>query len=398
MAEATAEGENVGDRSDVDWWQARRRAHAAVSPLPAERVVLDRALGRVLAQPVRATAPLPGFDSSAMDGYAVRGGPPWLVRGRTLAGEPAAPGLDRNGAWEVATGAPVPPDADAVVPYEDARRCGELLTGRIGAVNVRRAGEEAIPGDVVLVGGARVTPQVQACAAALGEDDLLVSGLPRVVALITGGEVVRSGRAGPGQVRDAIGPALGGQVRAFGARLDRTGYVDDEPSALLAAIVDADAELIAVSGSSSAGRTDRLRPVLLELGAEPVVEGVDCRPGHTQSLWRLPDGRMVAGLPGNPFAATVAVLTLVAPCCAGLLGEEPQQLVSVPLGALRPHRGSTRLIPVRISGHELEPVSHTGSAMVRGLASADALAVVPPAWRSPTEVGLLPLPGAPWWW
>lgn len=397
MTEAAAARGHVGGRSGVDWWQARRRACVAVSPLPSVRVPLDEALGRVLAQPLCAKAPLPGFDSSAMDGYAVHGGSPWLVRGRTLAGEPMAALLARGEAWEVATGAPVPPNADAVVPYEDARRCGELLNGLVGAVNVRRAGEEALPGELVVASGVRITPQVQACAAALGQDDLLVVQRPRVAALITGSEVVRAGRPGPGQVRDAIGPALGGQVRAIGARLDRTGYLTDEPGVLLGAIADADAEVIAVTGSSSVGRTDRLRPVLLTLGAEPVVDGVDCRPGHTQSLWRLPDGRMVAGLPGNPFAATVAVLTLVAPCCAGLLGQEPPELGRMPLGALRPHRASTRLTPVRTDAPGPRPVPYTGSAMVRGLASADALAVVPPAWRAPTEARLLPLPGESCW-
>jgi molybdopterin molybdotransferase len=104
MAEAAAARGHVGGRSGVDWWQARRRACVAVSPLPSVRVPLDEALGRVLAQPLCAKAPLPGFDSSAMDGYAVHGGSPWLVRGRTLAGEPMAAPLARGEAWEVATG------------------------------------------------------------------------------------------------------------------------------------------------------------------------------------------------------------------------------------------------------------------------------------------------------
>ncbi|HEY0806417.1 MAG TPA: molybdopterin-binding protein, partial [Pseudonocardiaceae bacterium] len=254
----------------------------------------------------------------------------------------------------------------------------------------------AIPGETVLAAGVQATPHAQALATALGYDELSVLRQPRVVALITGDEVIRAGHARPGQVRDAIGPALAGQLRALGARLTLTGYLDDQREVLLGTIANTVAEVVMVTGSSSVGRTDVLRPVLEAMGAQPVVDGVDCRPGHTQSLWRLPDDRLVVGLPGNPFAATVALLTLVAPCCAGLLGREPSPPRRVPIGALRPHRGSTRLIPVRAVGEHLDPLAYTGSAMVRGLASANALAVVPSVRCSPTEVELLALPGVNW--
>jgi molybdopterin molybdotransferase len=381
------------DTRAVPWHEARMRAHVVGSPLPASAVPLPEALGRVLAEPLVATRPLPGFDSAAMDGYAVRGNPPWMVQGRTLAGDPLPRPLAAGHAHEIATGALVPPGTDAVIPYENARRCGELLTGYLAAPNIRRAGEEARAGDEVMPGSALITPQRLALAAALGYDDLVVVRQPRVAALITGDELIRHGVPLPGRLRDAIGPALAGLVRAAGGHLVSTSYMSDDREPLLDALATATADLVVVSGSSSAGRADHLSANLEALGAEPVVNGVGCRPGHTQSLWRTSDGLIVVGLPGNPFAAVAAFLTLVAPCIAGLLGTELRALHRVPLGVLRQHPSTTRLTPVSLDAGQLEPIRYDGSAMLRGLALADALAVVPPASDPQARAELLPLPG-----
>jgi molybdopterin molybdotransferase len=327
-----------------------------------------------------------------MDGYAVRGNSPWVLEGRTLAGEPAGTPLDLGRAREVATGAPVPEGTHAVVPYEDARRCGQLLNGQIAAPNIRRIGEEAQAGEELISAPTHVSPQVIALAAALGYDELVVSQQPRVAAIITGDEVIRHGRPPPGRLRDAIGPALAGLVQSAGGQLVSTSYLSDHRDVLLDALLAADAELVLVSGSSSVGRTDYLRANLEMLGAEPIVAGVACRPGHTQSLWRFSDGRIVVGLPGNPFAAVAAFLTLVIPCCASLLGLELRTLKRVPLGRLRAHPTKTRLTPVRVIAEQHEAIPYHGSAMLRGLALADALAVVPPANAPHSRVELLPPP------
>jgi molybdopterin molybdotransferase len=240
-----------------------------------------------------------------------------------------------------------------------------------------------------------VNPQTVALAAALGYDELVVARQPRLAAIITGDEILSHGAPPTGRLRDAIGPALHGLVPAVGGQLTSLVYVNDYRDVLLDALEACDGELIAVSGSSSVGRADYLRAGLEQLGAEPIVCGVACRPGHTQSLWRLSDGRLVVGLPGNPFAALVAFLTLIVPCCVGLLGRELEPLRRIPVEALRSHPTKTRLVPVRLGEEHIHAIGYDGSAMLRGLAVADALAVVPPARAAHDRVELLPMPGNP---
>ena len=400
----------VPGADETDWDAARTLAYGAAAGIGAERapnvtMPLTSALGRTLADPLLASLPLPGFDTAAMDGYAVRGRPPWLVAGQTLAGEPAGPELPPGHAWEVATGAPVPAGARAVIAYELASRTGELVSSELASdlddhgglpagLNIRRAGEEARPGDVLLTAGTRVTPQVLGLAAALGYDELLVAQRPRLAALITGDELVLEGLPDPGHVRDAIGPALAGLAAAVGGVLVGASYLPDRGEALGQALDTAPAaEFVLVAGSSSVGRSDYLHRCLAERGGSVIVGSVACKPGRTQSLWRLPDGRIVVGLPGNPFAAFVAFLTLVSPCCAGFLGVPLAPLRPVELGMLKAHPSRTRLVPVRLGSGRVEPISHDGSAMLKGLALADALAVVPPGTARGGEVRLLPLPG-----
>lgn len=386
----------------MGWAAARYRAHGSARRLPASEVPLGDALGRTLAGPLVASMPLPGFDTAAMDGYAIRGAGPWAVAGQTLAGQPAGPGLAAASAREVATGAPVPPGAEAVIPYERAIRDGDLVRGEAGdsanirrageSANIRRAGEEARPGDTLVAGGVRITPQLLGLAAALGYDALPVVSRPRITALITGDEVTTSGLPAPGKVRDAIGPVLAGLALAAGGELAALSYLPDRDEELARALQAAQAEIILVAGSSSVGQADYLHGCLRDLGAQVIVGRVACKPGRTQSLWRLPDGRIVIGLPGNPFAAFAAFLTLAVPACAGFLGAPLTELQPIQTGLVKAHPERTRLVPVRYRSGRVEPMPHDGSAMLKGLVLAEALAVVPPAADRRACAGLLPLP------
>jgi molybdopterin molybdotransferase len=232
---------------------------------------------------------------------------------------------------------------------------------------------------------------VQALAAALGYDELRVRRAPRVDAIVTGDELCVRGTPGPGQRRDAIGPALPGLVAWAGGELGTIAQVPDGRQPLRDAIDASDADLVMISGSSSVGHADHLGAVIGELGAEPVVDGVACRPGHPQSLSRLPDGRVVVGLPGNPFAAITAFLTLADSCCRGLLGRELRELRRIAAGEMRCHPTATRIVPVVVRDGRIAELAHRGSAMLRGLAVAEALAVVPPGAHDGT-VELLELP------
>ncbi|HSV66625.1 MAG TPA: molybdopterin molybdotransferase MoeA [Mycobacteriales bacterium] len=379
------------------WSDARVLAHAAATPLPPDTVPLAEALGGTLAAPLVAAVPVPGFDTAAMDGYAVAGGGPWRVVRRVLAGHGDPGQLGPGEAAEVATGAPVPRRTGSVLPAEQAERDGDLVTGRAEpGRHIRRLGEDVPAGAELLPAGAAITPIVLGLAASAGHDQLAVRQRPRVVALLTGDELVHRGRPGRGQVRDAIGPLLPGLVAGFGAELAFRLPVPDQPEAELAAALDAtEAEVVLVCGATAAGPADRLHAVLAALGGRLVVDGVTCRPGHPQALAVLPDGRYVVGVPGNPLAALVAVHTLVGPLLAGLTGRPLPELPCAPLaGAVPVSPVDTRLVPVRWAGDATHPTGRDGPGSLWGAALADALAVVPPHWAGgPVSLLLLPARG-----
>ena len=376
------------------WEQARRAAWLAAPVLPPVEVPLADALGHALAGELWALAPVPAFDAAAMDGWAVRGPGPWRVGGRTLAGEPPAPALSDGQAREVATGAAVPDACEGVVPWEGGVVLGDELTGEapLGR-HVRRTGEECAPRTAVLPGGTVLTPAALGLAATVGSDVLRVHPHPRVVALVTGDELLSSGLPGGGRIRDAVGPLLPGAVVAYGGDLTGLHRVGDGRDELLAALAAADADLVLTSGTSSVGRADHLAEVLAELGADVLVDGVDVRPGHPQTLARLPDGRLLAGLPGNPLAALSALVTLVAPLLARAGGRPVPELGAATLTDPVPGaRGATRLVPVRLQDGLARPTGHGGAAMLRGAAVAHAFAVVQGDRSAGDRVRVVPLP------
>lgn len=360
------------------WAAARHTAYAAARPLPPVQLSVADALGLVLAADLWSLAPLPAFDTAGMDGWAVRGPGPWRVAGRTLAGDPVPPPLPDGGAREVATGAAVPDRCDGVLPLESGVLLGEELTGQAPAGrHVRWAGEECAPRTAVLPAGTVLRPAALGLAAAVGHDRLAVRPRPAVAALVTGDELLQQGLPGAGRVRDAVGPLLPGAVAAFGGRLAGVERLGDRRGELAAAIDAAQADVVLTSGASSVGRADHLLGVLAERGADLLVQGVAVRPGHPQLLARLPDGRLLVGLPGNPLAALSALVTLVAPLLARLAGRPLPELGCatltdpVPAGA-----GAVRLVPVRLVGGLARPTGHAGAAMLRGAAVADAFAVI----------------------
>lgn len=380
--------------SATPWARARELAHAGPAPLAADHAPLADALGATLAAPLRAAVPLPAFDNAAMDGYAVADGGPWQVVGRLLAGHGEAVSLRTGEAAEIATGAPVPPGTRAVLPYELAVRDGDLVAGAIEPGRyVRRVGEDAAKGAELVPAGSVVTPVLLGLAASVGVDTLPVRTRPRVVALVTGDEIIHSGPPGNGRVRDAVGPMLPGVVDHLGGELVLTMPVPDTPaSELVGAVRSADADVVVVCGSSSAGPADRLRGVLAGLGARLVVDGVACRPGSPQALADLRDGRWLVGVPGNPYAALVALLTLLGPLLAGLTGRPLPVLPAVPLrGDPRPAAGLTRLVPVRWIGAEVAVLEGPPMRAGRLPAGADLLAAVP-ADYSGGPVPLVALP------
>jgi molybdopterin molybdotransferase len=381
------------------WAKARDLAATAAVPVTPRRVPLAAAAGAVLATDALALSDLPQADTSAMDGWAVAGPPAWRVTGSLPAGTPPIGPLATGTAVEIATGAVVPDGADGVLRSERGVLEGLLLRPALGIpveglpeilrAEVRRTGRECREGEIVLPAGARLGPAAIGLLAAAGHDAVDVR-VPAADLLVLGDELLTSGRARDGRLRDALGPMLSAWLPALGAALASRCHVPDRADALALALRACRGDVVVTTGSTARGPVDHLHTVLAEAGADLVVDGVAVRPGHPQVLALLPDGRPLVGLPGNPLAAVSGLLTLFGPLVTTLAGatSAPRRTgrlrQDVPAGA-----EATRLVP--LSGGT--PVMFAGPAMLRGLAGADAVAVVPPGGlRAGDEVELLDLP------
>ncbi|MFB7030751.1 MULTISPECIES: molybdopterin molybdotransferase MoeA [unclassified Streptomyces] len=380
----------------VSWDEARRRAHAAADPVPARRVPLAAAAGHTLAEDLLALGPLPAFDTAAMDGFAVAGRGPWVLRGSARAGTPW-PGLLAPGhCVEISTGAHVPPGASAVLPLEAASVTAGRVSGPALADgrHVRRTGEDAEAGARLAPAGTRVGPALLGLAATGGHDTLPVRPGPRVTVLVTGDELDHTGVPAAGRVRDALGPLLPALITELGAETASPTYVRDRPGQLAQEIRSSSpADVIVVTGSTSVGPTDRLRRLLADDGARMVVDTVACRPGHPMLLAELSPARWVVGLPGNPYAALVAARTLLGPLVAGLSGRRLGPLVPMPVhGRVKSTPGHTRLVPVAWNEDGCRIVGGHRAAFLRGAARADALAALGPDWTDGAPAPVM-LPG-----
>ncbi|MFF2864314.1 molybdopterin molybdotransferase MoeA [Streptomyces rubiginosohelvolus] len=395
------------------WDRARAVAARAGRGRPPAtiRLALDRALGHVLAEALGALTDLPSFDTSAMDGWAVAGPGPWAFEAGAglLAGRGPAAALPDGTAVRIATGARVPPETTAVIRSEHAHvdEARGLLHARRPVVtgqDIRPRGQECRSGEQLVPAGTVVTPAVLGLAAAAGYDALPVVPRPRVDILVLGDELLNAGLPHDGLIRDALGPMLGPWLRALGAEVSGARRLGDDAEALRAALTSSDADLIVTTGGTAAGPVDHVHPVLDALGAELLVDGVAVRPGHPMLLARLsPGGPYLVGLPGNPLAAVSGLLTLAEPLLAGIAGRPAQDPYRALVHAeVHGHPHDTRLVPVvhrpgRAGGRDhVAPLRYNGPAMLRGIAAADGLAVVPPGGvRSGTEVEILDLPWAP---
>jgi molybdopterin molybdotransferase len=338
-----------------------------------------------------------------MDGVAVRaadtgtasGATPLELKldGRVLAGQDAGPALPAGSAREIATGATLPPGADAVVRIEDVTRDGDrvVLTAPVDpGKDVRPVGEDAAAGTVLAHRGRRVTVNVLAGLAGAGIDEVVVRRRPRVTLLPTGDEVAA------GTTPDALGPALHRLYTVDGAVVEVASPVRDDLGALVGAITTAAAvsDLVVTTGGVGAGPADLARRALESAGAGQGAS-LALHPGRPFA-WGRVLGVPVVCLPGNPTAAVATSLVLVRPLLATLLdGPEPQPARRC-LGAdVQSHTGTRDLVPVRHDGpNRVVPVLGNGSADLRRLAACDGLADLPGDGTGregdPVDVWLLP--------
>jgi molybdopterin molybdotransferase len=393
-------------QASTPWDQARQIAYGAGAS--ARRAPIELPLtecdGATLAADLVALSDLPAFPTSSIDGWAVRGPAPWRIVGRILAGDVATP-LGADGVCaEIATGAMVPADAEAVLRIEESAVADSHVTGVPRAEREwRDPGDEAQRGEVLLPAGTPVTPGVIGLAAACGYDTLSVTPRPRAAMLVFGDELLSDGPPSAGRIRDSLGPQIPSWLARLGCEPTGVrGPIEDSLGSHVAALRSALADgvdLIATTGGTMHGPVDHLHPALARLGASYAVNTVEVRPGFPMLLATVArDGgvTVVAGLPGNPQSAVVALMSLAAPALAGMRGAPLADLATIELGATIPGRGGyTHLALVsRGAGGVGMPVSHVGSAMLRGLAQAAGFAVIPPGTNGEAgaRVPFLPLP------
>jgi molybdopterin molybdotransferase len=377
--------------------QARAAVLAACRPLSTEQVPVADALDRFLAEPLAALTPVPPFDNSAMDGFAVTTGPPGRtlrVVDESLAGAPAATPLDRTTAIRISTGAALPPNTDAVVPQELTSLTDgfvELHVEATPGLNVRRAGEDVPAGREVRPPGVRLRPVDLAVAIGVGHDLLPCHRRPRVVLLATGNELRPPGHPlGPGQIHDTNTTTLAALAIQTGALVVSRDRVPDDPTATRDALLAAfrRADLLILTGGVSVGPQDHVRDALAGLGAAERFSGVQVRPGRP-AWFGVRSGVPVFALPGNPVAAIAVFLLLVRPALAALSGRRPPPSADTIRLAepVRPSPGRTTIVGLTIdAGPDRPPTALASgplSAHATGpLVAFDALGVIPPsdAW------------------
>ncbi len=365
---------------------------AALRPLPAEDVTLDRALGRVLAEEIRSAGEVPPFDSSAMDGFAVPPGADGELRvaGEARAGGPPPGALEPGTAVRISTGAGVPEGTGAVVPVERVQEAEGTV--RVPASppgdNVRRRGEVLAEGEVLLAPGAQLTPAGLGAAASAGRDAVRCARRPRVAILATGDELVAPGtELRPGQIWSSNPLALAGQVEQAGGVLERTETVPDDPSATRAALEDASraADVICVSGGVSVGPHDHVKGALAGLGFEEEFWGVALRPGKPTWFGTKERGtnRVLAfGLPGNPVSAMVTFQLFVRPALRAMQGADPEAARAIARLDEEVRRNPARDEAVRCrlrtedDGLHAVPTGPQGSHVITSMLTADCLAMI----------------------
>jgi len=376
------------------------RVLEVVQPLAPLQLGLMDAHGCVLTEDVIAPAPLPAFDNSSMDGYAVRAAdvagaredrPVVLPVTGDVAAGPASPLRVQPGVCvRIMTGAMMPNGADAVVPLE-------WTDGGVAQVSIRRAapvgahvraiGEDVAEGEVVLANGTHLGAVQIGLAAAVGRSRLMVRPRPRVVVVSTGSELTEAGAPlAPGRIYDSNSLALTAAAVEAGAIAYRVGIVPDDPRLLASTLEDqlVRADLLVTSGGVSVGAYDVVKEVLSRLGTVG-FDKVAMQPGMPQGFGTIgPDATPVFGLPGNPVSALVSFEAFVRPALRKMLGATPierprvRAVTSKVLTSPAGKRSFLRVaLEVKKGAYVVTPVSGPGSHLLAGLSRANALAVVP---------------------
>jgi molybdopterin molybdotransferase len=355
------------------------------------------ALGRVLAEDATSAEPVPGFDNSAMDGFAVRaadtrgaeGGRPveLALAGESRAGHPARRALARGEAIAISTGAVVPEGADAVVRIEDTSVGEGQVTVRVRAESgayIRRAGEDIRAGDTVIPRGGEIGPAELGVLASLGLAGVRCARRPRLSVLTTGDELRAPGEElGPGAVRNSNAYSVPALAERAGAELAGLETSADDPGATREAVSAAlVADVAVICWGVSVGEHDHVRPAVAELGVEQIFWGVALKPGKP-TWFGTRGGTLAFGLPGNPVSAMVTFLLFVRPALRAMLGaaQEATRLAAILDRGIDKRPGRAHAVRCSLEagpdGWHARPTGDQGSHVLTSMLGADALAILP---------------------
>jgi molybdopterin molybdotransferase len=391
--------------------EALARVTDGLGPLEAERVPLNDALDRVLADDLAARLTQPPFDASAMDGYAVRAAdvaalPVRLkVIGEAVAGSGFAGNVGAGEAVRIFTGTPVPRGADTIVIQENTVAADGMVTVTEAAQgrHIRPRGQDFAEGDVLLQRGTRLGPRELMLAAAMNHADVPVTRRPRVAILSTGDEVVPPGSAlGPDQIVGSVSYGLGALVEAEGGQAISLGIAKDTPESLATLIrAGAGADILVTIGGASVGERDLVAAALRAEGLELDFWKVAMRPGKPLLYGRL-GSQGVLGMPGNPIAALICGIVFLVPMLHRLLGLREaadgleDALLGEALAANGPRQHYLRATSRRGPGGEkvVAALAAQDSSLMADFARADFLIVRPPmapALEKGDRVTIIPL-------
>ena len=368
-------------------------------PLESERVPILDAFNCVLAEDIVAAYNIPPHANSAMDGYAVRvddtaGAHDDAPRRLRVAGELAA-GYTRDAPLEpetairIMTGAPIPPGAGAVIPFEETTRDGDaiLVTRRYPHhANIRAAGEDVRAGETVLAKGAVLRPQEIGMLAAMGQTDVAVIRRPRVAILSTGDEVVDASEPlAPGKIRDANGYSVAAAVLKYGGVPIRLGIARDTVEELTAKIREGlaqRADLFVTSGGVSVGDFDVVKQVLAAEG-EIAFWRVRMKPGKPLAFGTI-QGVPLLGLPGNPVSALLSFELFGRPALLKMQGRTrfaKPTIEATLVDEIRRKDNRRHYVRVRLETRDGETLAHLtgdqGSGILLSMVRADGIAIIP---------------------
>jgi molybdopterin molybdotransferase len=375
--------------------EAQQRVLDACAPLGAESVAVGEAMGRVLAATLRASADLVPFARSAMDGYALRAvdaapGATLLVRGAAYAERAKPRAHEPHTATQVATGAPIPAGADAVVPVEEVVRENgaiRLSAGSVPGTHVFPPGEDARAGDELALTGTRLQAADVALLAAAGHARIPVFRRPRAVIVSTGDEIVDPTHTPAyGQIRNSNAVVLAATLHDLGCEVVSAVHVRDDRTALGRTLASelTRCDLLVTTGGASVGERDLVKPLLRELGCAFAFDSVALRPARP-TAFGVCSGTRVAVLPGNPSSAFVALHEFVRLAALGLAGCGQTRLPRVRAmlaghvhGKVERAYAVYATLRVPETGFVATPLDNQCSALTRTAADADGFIVVPP--------------------